>query len=205
MARRLPNGDLEYLGRIDHQVKIRGFRIELGEIESVISAYPGIREVLVLAYESRPGEKRLVAYFCAAGEIALESLRAHMKVALPDYMVPAAFVHMDALPLTSNGKVDRRALPVPDVTNISRSGNYVAPRTAREKALARIWSEVLGVASPGIHDNFFELGGDSILMIQVITRARKEGMAITPRDLFKSPTICDWRQLNAGRNRQGRM
>ena len=191
LARRLPNGDLEYLGRVDHQVKIRGFRIELGEIESVMSVYPGIREAVVIAYEAKPGEKRLAAYFCASGEIALDALRAHMKVRLPDYMIPAAFVRMDALPLTSNGKVDRRALPAPDVTNIGRRGAYVAPRTPIEKVLARIWSEVLGVGSPGIHDNFFELGGDSILMIQVIARARKEGLAIVPRDLFKAPTISD--------------
>lgn len=190
LARRLPNGDLEYLGRIDHQVKIRGFRIELGEIESVISSYPGIREVVVIAREDKPGEKKLVAYYCAAQEIALDALRAHMKTSLPDYMVPAAFMPMPALPLTSNGKVDRRALPAPDVSRASRKDTYVAPRTPAEQTLARIWSEVLGVEAPGVHDNFFELGGDSILSIQVVSRARQIGLAITPRELFQSPTIA---------------
>src|SRR5579864_4873665 len=190
LARRLPNGDLEYLGRIDHQVKIRGFRIELGEIESVISSYPGIREVVVIAREDKPGDKKLVAYYCAAQEIALDALRAHMKASLPDYMVPAAFMPMDSLPLTPNGKVDRVALPAPDVSRASRKDTYVAPRTAAEQALARIWSEVLGVEAPGVHDNFFELGGDSILSIQVISRARQAGFAIMPRELFHSPTIA---------------
>lgn len=190
LARRLPNGDLEYLGRIDHQVKIRGFRIELGEIESVISSYPGIREVVVIAREDKPGDKKLVAYYCATHEITLDALRAHTKESLPDYMVPAAFLRMDALPLTSNGKVERRALPAPDMSRASRKDTYVAPRSPAEQALARIWSEVLGVEAPGVHDNFFELGGDSILSIQVISRARQAGLIITPRELFKSPTIA---------------
>jgi len=190
LARRLPNGDLEYLGRIDHQVKIRGFRIELGEIESVISLFPGIREVVVIAREDKPGEKKLVAYYCAPQEAGLDALRAHMKASLPDYMVPAAFMRMDALPLTSNGKVDRRALPAPDISLAGRKNIYVAPRTADEQTLARIWGEVLGIDSPGVHDNFFELGGDSILSIQVISRARQAGFAITPRELFQSPTIA---------------
>lgn len=191
LARRLPNGDLEYLGRIDHQVKIRGFRIELGEIESVISLYPGIREVVVITREDKPGDKKLVAYYCAAQDVALDALRAHMKVRLPDYMVPAAFMRMEALPLTSNGKVDRRALPAPDISRASRKDTYVAPRTPAEQALARIWGEVLGIEALGVHDNFFELGGDSILSIQVISRARQAGLAITPRELFQSPTVAE--------------
>src|SRR5689334_3076645 len=114
-----------------------------------------------------------------------------MKASLPDYMVPAAFVRMDTLPLTSNGKVDRRALPAPDVSRASRKDTYVAPRTPAEHTLARIWGEVLGIEAPGVHDNFFELGGDSILSIQVITRARQAGLAITPRQLFQLPTIAE--------------
>ncbi|HZD95020.1 MAG TPA: condensation domain-containing protein, partial [Candidatus Sulfotelmatobacter sp.] len=191
LARRLPNGDLEYLGRIDHQVKIRGFRIELGEIESVISLYPGIREVVVITREDKPGDKKLAAYYCAAQEIAQDALRAHMKARLPDYMVPAAIMRMDALPLTSNGKVDRRALPAPDVSRASLKAAYVAPHTPAEQALARIWAEVLGIQAPGVHDNFFELGGDSILSIQVISRARQAGLSISPRQLFHSPTIAE--------------
>lgn len=191
LARRLSNGDLEYLGRIDHQVKIRGFRIELGEIESVLSSFPGIREASVIAREDKPGDKKLVAYYCAAEKVALDALRAHMKVRLPDYMIPSAFVTMDALPLTGNGKVDRRALPAPDVSRPSRKETYVAPRTPAEQALSRIWGEVLGIDSPGVHDNFFELGGDSILSIQVISRARQAGLAVTPRQLFHSPSIAE--------------
>jgi amino acid adenylation domain-containing protein/non-ribosomal peptide synthase protein (TIGR01720 family) len=190
LARRLANGDLEYLGRIDHQVKIRGFRIELGEIESVISLYAGIREVVVIAREDKPGDKKLVAYYCAAQEIALDALRAHMKASLPDYMIPAALVRMDALPLTSNGKVDRRALPAPEMSRAGRNDTHVAPRTPAEQALAGIWREVLGIEAPGVHDNFFELGGDSILSIQVVSRARQAGLTIAPRDLFQSPTIA---------------
>ena len=136
LARRLPNGDLEYLGRIDHQVKIRGFRIELGEIESVISSYPGIREVVVIAREDKPADKKLVAYYCAAQEIALDALRAHMKASLPDYMVPAAFMPMEALPLTSNGKVDRRCAAAAGHVTRQPQGNLCAPRTAAEQALA---------------------------------------------------------------------
>ena len=191
LARRLPNGDLEYLGRIDHQVKIRGFRIELGEIESVISMYPGIREVVVMAREDKPGDKKLIAYYASGHELGLEALRVHMKLYLPEYMVPAAFVRLDALPLTANGKVDRRALPAPNVSHASRKDTYVAPRTQAEQTLARIWGEVLGTEAPGVHDNFFELGGDSILSIQVITRARQAGLAITPRELFQSPTVAE--------------
>jgi amino acid adenylation domain-containing protein/non-ribosomal peptide synthase protein (TIGR01720 family) len=190
LARRLPNGDLEYLGRIDHQVKIRGFRIELGEVESIISVFPGIREVVVIAREDKPGDKRLVAYYCAAQEVSLDRLRAQLKASLPDYMVPSTFQRMEALPLTSNGKVDRRALPAPDMSRSSRRDAYVAPCTPDEQALARIWGEVLGVEAPGVHDNFFELGGDSILSIQVISRARQAGLAIMPRALFQSPTIA---------------
>ena len=190
LARRLPNGDLEYLGRIDHQVKIRGFRIELGEIESVISLYPGVREVVVIAREDKPGDKKLVAYYCASKEVDLDALRTHIKVRLPDYMVPAAFMHMQSLPLTSNGKVDRVALPAPDMSRMGRKDNYVAPRTPAEQSLARIWGEVLGMDAPGVNDNFFELGGDSILSIQVISRARQAGLAISPRELFQSPTIA---------------
>src|SRR5262249_14700222 len=113
------------------------------------------------------------------------------KVRLPDYMVPAVFMRMEALPLTSNGKVDRRALPAPDASRVNRKDAYVAPRTPAEQALARIWGDVLGIEAPGIHDNFFELGGDSILSIQVISRARQTGLVITPRDLFQSPTIAE--------------
>jgi amino acid adenylation domain-containing protein/non-ribosomal peptide synthase protein (TIGR01720 family) len=190
LARRLENGDIEFLGRIDHQVKIRGFRIELGEIEAAIARHPAIRGVAVLAREDQPGDKRLVAYFVAEQPAAdlVDQLREALRRAMPEYMVPAHFIALDELPLTENGKVDRKALPAPDTTRVSRSV-LVEPRTPAEKALASIWSSVLGVTPLGIRDNFFELGGDSILTIQVVARAREAGLAITPRQLFRHPTI----------------
>lgn len=192
LARRMPNGDIEYLGRIDHQVKIRGFRIELGEIESVIGLHPLVRETIVLAREDSPGDKRLVAYVVADADRRgiIEELKALLGAKLPEYMVPAHFVRLAALPLTPNGKVDRRALPMPEIVRGDLSKPYAAPGTPTEVTMARIWSTVLGVEQVGIDDNFFELGGDSILSIQVIAKCRAAGMEITPRDLFKSSTIA---------------
>ncbi|HKF97326.1 MAG TPA: amino acid adenylation domain-containing protein, partial [Steroidobacteraceae bacterium] len=192
LARRLENGDIEYLGRIDHQVKIRGFRIELGEIEAAIARHPGIREVVVIAREDTPGDKRLVAYLVAEPAPAdlVEQLRARLRASMPEYMVPAHFVRLDALPLTKNGKLDRKALPTPASSSPSLGRPYVAPRTRTEHAIAKIWSAVLGLERVGIHDHFFELGGDSILSIQVIARCRQAGLHLTPRDLFKRPTIA---------------
>ncbi len=192
LARRLESGDIEYLGRIDDQVKIRGFRIELGEIEAGIARHPAIRAVVVLAREDAPGDKRLVAYVVAeypppdlAGE-----LRALLRASLPDYMVPAHFVSLSALPLTANGKVDRSALPAPVLSRPSVVRPHGAPRAPTEHAIAQIWRAVLGLDEVGIHDHFFELGGDSILSIQVIARCRQAGLQLTPRDLFKRPTIA---------------
>ncbi|HEX6064696.1 MAG TPA: condensation domain-containing protein, partial [Longimicrobiales bacterium] len=191
LARRLENGDVEYLGRIDHQVKIRGFRIELGEIEAGIARHPAIREVTVIAREDTPGDKRLVAYVVArdAAPELVNELRALIRKTMPEYMVPAHFVILDALPLTENGKVDRRALPAParEATSVAA---YVAPRTATENTIAGIWSAVLGVEHIGIDDNFFELGGDSILSIQVIARCRQAGLRLASRDLFNRPTVA---------------
>ena len=192
LARFLPGRDIEYLGRIDHQVKIRGFRIELGEIESVLCQHPAIREAVVMAREDVPGIKRLVAYVVTprpAPEVS--ALREHLKVKLPEYMVPSAFVFLDKLPLTNNGKIDRKALPVPEQQRPELAGRYVAPRTAVEQKLAAIWSKVLRVAQVGVHDNFFELGGDSILSIQIISLARREGLKLTPKLLFAQPTIAE--------------
>ena len=192
LARWLADGDLEYLGRIDHQVKIRGFRIELGEIESVLSQHPAVREVVVVAREDAPGDRRLVAYVAADAErdSLAEELRVRLRAVLPDYMVPSAFVFLDALPLTENGKVDRKALPPPDFTRPAARA-CVAPRNPIEETLATIWGAVLGVPQVGVHDHFFELGGDSILSIQVIARARAAGIRLTPRDLAQRPTIAE--------------
>ena len=190
LARWLPNGDLEYLGRIDHQVKIRGFRIELGEIEAILGQHSAVRDVAVVAREDVPGEKRLVAYVVAQEDIAIGELRDFLSATLPDYMLPSAFVRLKSLPLTSNGKLDRSALPVPDNARPAMAKRLVAPRTSIEKTLGDIWSAVLGVETIGVHDNFFELGGDSILSIQVIVRARQAGLQLTTAELFKHPTVA---------------
>jgi amino acid adenylation domain-containing protein/non-ribosomal peptide synthase protein (TIGR01720 family) len=191
LARFLPRRDIEYLGRIDHQVKIRGFRIELGEIESVLLQHPAVRSAVVMAREDGPGVKRLAAYVVAsqpAPEVSV--LREHLKKKVPDYMVPAAFMFLEALPLTANGKVDRKALPVPESQRPELTRRYIAPRTAAEKTLSEVWSKALRVQKVGIEDNFFELGGDSILSIQIISAARREGLKLTPKLLFANQTIA---------------
>nr|UXE44290.1 linear gramicidin synthase subunit B [uncultured bacterium] len=191
LARYLPDGKLEFLGRIDQQVKVRGFRIEPGEIESTLLQHSGVREAIVLSREAAPGEKRLVAYVVPSnGALSASELREHLKQSLPEYMVPSAFVVLEALPLSPNGKVDRKALPAPDGSRPELESAYEAPRTATEKALAEIWTEVLRVERVGIHDNFFELGGDSILSIQIIARANQAGLRLTPRQVFQHQTIA---------------
>ncbi|HLK58813.1 MAG TPA: amino acid adenylation domain-containing protein, partial [Chthonomonadaceae bacterium] len=190
LCRYLPDGNIEFLGRVDHQVKIRGFRIELGEIESVLSQHPGVREAVVLAREEGAGDKRLVAYVVGLPGLSLSALREHLREKLPDYMVPTAFVVMEAFPLSPNGKVDRKALPAPEPE--SRDEAYVAPRTPIEEGLVEIWSEVLGRERVGIHDNFFELGGHSLLATRVISRIRNIFQAELPvRALFEASTIAD--------------
>ncbi|MGH3780953.1 MAG: AMP-binding protein, partial [Pseudonocardiaceae bacterium] len=183
------DGELEFIGRADEQVKIRGFRIELGEIEAVLALHPEVGNVAVIARQDQPGVKRLVAYVVPAVDTVLDStgLRAYVSSRLPDYMVPSAFVVLDELPLNPNGKLDRRALPVPD---FAAGVGYVAPRTEAEQTLAGIWSDVLGVERVGVEDNFFELGGDSILSLQVISRARQAGLSLLPRDLFRHQTVA---------------
>jgi amino acid adenylation domain-containing protein/non-ribosomal peptide synthase protein (TIGR01720 family) len=190
LARWHANGDLEYLGRVDHQVKIRGFRIELGEIEAVLSRHPAVRNSAVMAREDIPGDKRLVAYIATDEDIAVAELRDSLSAVLPDYMLPSAFVRLNALPLTANGKIDRNALPMPDHARPVMTERPAAPRGAIEETLVRIWGSVLGIESLGVHDNFFELGGDSILSIQIIVRARQAGLQLVPRDLFKHPTVA---------------
>jgi amino acid adenylation domain-containing protein len=186
LARWLPDGTIEFLGRIDRQVKIRGFRIELGEIEAALCAVAGVRDAVVLAREE--GEKRLVAYVVAGGT-TIDDLRAQLKARLPEYMMPSAFVMLDALPLTPNGKVDRKALPAPEAGSTERA--YVAPRTPLEEILATIWCAVLRLARVGVDDNFFELGGHSLLATQVVSRVRTlVGVELPVRVLFDSPTVA---------------
>jgi acyl-coenzyme A synthetase/AMP-(fatty) acid ligase/acyl carrier protein len=191
VARYLPDGRIEFFGRLDHQVKIRGFRIELGEIETELAAYPGVRETVVLAREDQAGDKRLVAYLVLDQQPApsISKLRDFLKEKLPDYMVPTAFVILDVFPLTPNGKIDRRALPAPDRSGLEE--DYVAPRTSTEQTLADIWANILGVEQFGIHDNFFELGGHSLLAMQVISRMREAvGVELPVRNLFEAPNIA---------------
>ena len=191
LARLLPDGEIDFIGRIDNQVKIHGHRIELGEIESQLRACDGVQEAVVVAREDAPGKKRLAAYLVASeGAMPdLADLREQLQRSLPVYMVPADFVLLDVIPLTRHGKIDFRALPAPGMGGTERSQEYVAPATDNELALAEIWSLVLNVERIGIHDNFFELGGDSILSMQVIARANRAGLRITPAQIFQNPTI----------------
>jgi amino acid adenylation domain-containing protein len=191
LARWRADGELEFLGRIDHQVKIRGHRIELGEVEAALLGHPGVAQAVAIVREDEPGDKRLVAYVVAAGDEAPDvgGLRAHLKQSLPDYMIPQAIVGLEALPLTPNGKIDRKALPVPE--GRPEGLDYVAPRTPVEETLAGIWAEVLKIDRVGVHDNFFELGGDSIQSIKVRAQALKAGLSFTVQDLFGGPTVAE--------------
>jgi len=216
LARYTSGGELEYLGRMDHQVKIRGFRVELGEIESALNRHPGIRESIVIAADGPDGAKRLVAYVVSQARAALQSrsvsectscpspvngdgtsrldlseLRAFLGKTLPDYMVPTVFVVLAALPLTSNGKVDRRALPAPGETEAATGADYVAPRTHTETVLVDIWCGILGRKSVSIHENFFHLGGHSLLATQVIWRiAGALNVELPVRAIFEAPTVA---------------
>jgi amino acid adenylation domain-containing protein/FkbH-like protein len=192
LCRFLPDGNIEYLGRIDHQVKIRGFRIELGEIESTLDRYAGVRQSVVMAREDVPGDKRLVAYIVpAAGEQPdADKLREHLKHSLPEFMVPSAFVFLEQFPLSSNGKIDRKVLPAPEYK--SQGDTYVAPRGATEEHVAAIWQKVLRIPQAGAHDNFFTLGGHSLLATQVISRIRQEMRVKLPlRTMFEIPTLAE--------------
>jgi amino acid adenylation domain-containing protein/non-ribosomal peptide synthase protein (TIGR01720 family) len=191
LARWLSDGNIEYLGRIDHQVKVRGYRIELGEIEAALAELPGVEASVVLAREDRLGEKRLVGYVVPRAETTSSTLRDALKAKLPDYMIPSAFVFLEALPLTPNGKVDRKALPAPDAQRPELDEAYVAPWTPVEESLAWIWCEVLNLKRIGLNENFFEVGGDSILSIQVVSRARAAGLELTPSQIFEHPTIAE--------------
>ena len=222
LARYLPDGNIESLGRIDHQVKLRGFRIELGEIESALSQHPGVRDVAVLArqdltdeksddlksrtctelgrsIENPESSKRLVAYVVPrqgkAGPTRSE-LRSFLEKKLPEYMIPSAFVFLDAWPLTPNGKIHRQALPAPDQNRVAAEQSYLAPRSPVEELLAEIWAEVLKLGKVGIHDNFFELGGHSLLATRVISQVIKHFQVDLPlRSLFESPTVAEMARL----------
>ncbi|MGQ4491187.1 amino acid adenylation domain-containing protein [Streptomyces sp. SAS_281] len=192
LVRQRPDGNLEFISRVDTQIKIRGFRVEPTEIGSVLDRHPQIAESVVTLYEPAPGDRRLVAYLVpdGAGRPTVEELRQYLERELPPYMVPSAFVELDRLPLSPNGKVDHKRLPSPEGLRPSTSEEYVAPRTPMELRLAEILQPVLGLGRIGIHDNFFEVGGDSILAIQVVARAQEEGLHLSPYDLFTNPTVA---------------
>ncbi len=189
-VRRLASGELEFVGRVDHQVKVRGFRIEPGEVEAAVAAHPGVRQALVLAREDRPGDRQLVAYVVAAEGRTVEprGLREWTAERVPDYMVPAAFVVLEKLPLTFNGKTDRRALPPPAR---EASEAFVAPRSGLEREIAAAWEEVLEVERVGVEDNFFEIGGHSLLLARLHRRLRDGlGRELSVVDLFRFPTVA---------------
>ncbi|HYO14364.1 MAG TPA: amino acid adenylation domain-containing protein, partial [Thermoanaerobaculia bacterium] len=197
LARRLPGGDVEYLGRIDQQVKIRGFRIELGEIEAALLRHPALREAVVVTWEpdkGRPEERRLVAYAVVHEGVeapGLSDVRQLLSRALPDYMLPSALILLPAFPLTPNGKLDRRALPAPEASRSAASASFVAPRNGLESFLAEIWREVLGLEAVGVHDDFFELGGNSILGAVLVNRLQEElGEILHVVAIFDAPTIA---------------
>ena len=192
LGRWLGDGTIEFLGRNDFQVKIRGFRIELGEIEEGLRKQKGIREAVVIAREDEPGEKRLVAYYtCGEGEgsVSVEELRAQLGATLPEYMVPAAYVRLERMPLTVNGKLDRKALPEPEGEAYGIR-EYEAPQGEIEEKLAAIWAEVLKVERVGRHDNFFELGGHSLLAVSLVERMRQQKLTVDVRALFAMPTLA---------------
>ncbi|MEH2433564.1 MAG: amino acid adenylation domain-containing protein [Nostoc sp.] len=194
LARYLPDGNIEYIGRIDQQVKIRGFRIELGEIETALWQHPDVQEVVVIAKEFSPSEQRIIAYVVLKPESSdtnIGDLRRFLKQKLPDYMIPSRFVQLSALPLTANGKVDRKALPVP-VQTLNANEKFVAPRTPIEERVAEIWSNVLGLKNIGVHDNFFALGGHSLLAFQILCRIRDIFQVELPmRHFFEASTISE--------------
>jgi amino acid adenylation domain-containing protein len=192
LARYRPDGNIEYLGRIDHQVKIRGFRIELGEIEAVLGQHPQVRETVVVTREDIPKNHRLVAYIVTHSEntFSVHELRDYLKEKLPDYMVPSAFIKLDKLPLTPNGKIDRSALPAPDIQRPDLQEVYEAPNSEVERAIAKIWLEILHIEKVGVNDNFFELGGNSLLMVQVNNKLREVlHCDISVVEMFQNPTI----------------
>jgi len=193
-GRYLPDGNIEFTGRMDEQVKVRGFRIELGEIQSVLAEHESVLDAVVIALEDKGSEKRLVAYMVTTQEASrnISDLRSHLKERLPDYMIPSAFIYLDALPLTSHGKIDRRALPAPDAERPALAEAFIAPRTPAEKSLASIWTKLLGINRIGINDNYFELGGDSLLATQLASQVRSVFEVELPLvELFRHPTLAE--------------
>jgi amino acid adenylation domain-containing protein len=186
------DASIEFLGRLDHQVKVRGQRIELGEIETMLAAHPAVHDNIVIAREDQPGDKRLVAYLIAEdqSEVSATEMRSYLSERLPEYMIPAVFIWLAEMPLTANGKLDRRALPAPGRERPAPEVSYIAPGTATEVLLANIWADVLGLDRVGVEDNFFALGGDSIRSVRVLAQAREQGLEVSLQQLFRHQTIA---------------
>jgi acyl-CoA synthetase (AMP-forming)/AMP-acid ligase II len=201
LVRRRNDGMLEFLGRLDHQVKLRGFRIELGEIEAALCRHPAIGQAIVVRREDEPGDPRLAAYLVTEDEPpSAAELRRHLLASLPQYMVPAQFVRLEGLPLTSNGKVDRNALPAPDGATTRKRPAFVPPRTPVEELVAEAWRDLLGAPRIGAFDDFFELGGNSLLLARVNSRlAHTVGLRLPLRRLFELPVLADLAAELAGR------
>ncbi|BFU90202.1 MAG: hypothetical protein NTAFB01_13890 [Nitrospira sp.] len=189
-ARYRLDGAVEFQGRVDNQVKVRGFRIELGEIEAQLRNDDRLKNAIVVVRAAVDGTKQLAAYVAAPADLDLDSVRARLAVHLPDYMIPSTITVLETLPLTANGKIDRAALPDPEQAQTPQNGTYVAPRSDIETTLAQIWADVLHLDRVGIHDNFFAIGGDSIRSLQVVARAHKSGIKLTPKHLFEHPTVA---------------
>lgn len=190
IVRYLADGNIDFMGRIDHQVKIRGFRIELGEVEAVLFQHPQVKDGIVIAREDQLGIKRLYAYVVPKDkQLTQPELRIFLQEKLPNYMIPAFLIFLDAFPLNQNGKIDRSVLPIPEI-DVNELENYLLPSTEKETILAQIWQEVLGRNQISINDNFFELGGDSIIAIQIVAKANQAGLKITPKQLFSHQTIA---------------
>jgi amino acid adenylation domain-containing protein len=206
LVRYLPDGNIEFLGRIDNQVKIRGFRVELGEIESALNKIETIKDCVVVAKEDASGDKRLIAYIVLGDELNIQEIRESLSKSLPDYMVPALFVILEKMPLTPNGKIDRKAFPYPE-DNIATTNEYVAPRNKTEQIFADIWSKVLGIEKIGVYDNFFELGGHSLLLTVIQSKINDDLLIQIPikilfeysniDKLFKYLQLVDFRFINA--------
>jgi acyl carrier protein len=194
LVRYRADGNLEFLGRIDHQVKVRGFRIELGEIEAVLEQHPDVQSTAVLAREDTPGDKRLVGYVVSKPdrELEINDLRSALRARLPEYMTPMHWVILEQMPLTPSNKIDRKALPAPDISRDTLAREYVAPRNATEEKLCAIAMELLNLDKVGVHDSFFELGGHSLLATQFVSRVRSSfDVELSLRTLFGKPTVAE--------------
>jgi aryl carrier-like protein len=197
-ARRLADGAIEFLGRVDDQVKVRGYRVEPGEIEAALVAHPAVRQAAVVAESDASSGARLVGYLVTSEDLSVDALQRFLSETLPDYMIPAAFLILPAMPLTPSGKVDRRALPDQAAAQARRDAAFVAPRDEVEEGIAAIWAELLKLERVGVHDDFFALGGHSLLATQAIMRIRRQHGEIPLRALLAAPTVAELAEVVRG-------